>query len=111
MASESLEPSRVLNLPSLEPTKSCAKIVTMQIACPNCSTIYQIAATAIGASGRSVRCVRCQSVWFVPSPGAIPAVAEHAVSGAESPADDNTEAPPQEMPSAVSEDHMAGFAE
>jgi predicted Zn finger-like uncharacterized protein len=83
----------------------------MQIACPNCSTTYQIAATAIGANGRSVRCVRCQSIWFVPSPGAIPAVTEHAVSGAEAPADDNTEAPPQEMASAVSEDRMAGFAE
>jgi predicted Zn finger-like uncharacterized protein len=83
----------------------------MQIACPNCSTTYQIAATAVGASGRSVRCVRCQSIWFVPSPGVIPAISEHAVADAEAPADDNTQAPPQEMASAVADDHMAGAAE
>jgi len=35
----------------------------MQIACPNCSTTYQIADAAVGANGRSVRCVRCQTVW------------------------------------------------
>jgi predicted Zn finger-like uncharacterized protein len=83
----------------------------MQIACPNCSTTYQIAAAAIGAGGRSVRCVRCQSVWFVPSPGVIPAVSEHAVSGAEAPADDGIQAPPQEMASTVSDDHVPGLAE
>ena len=35
----------------------------MQIVCPNCTTSYQIADVAIGASGRSVRCVRCQTMW------------------------------------------------
>jgi predicted Zn finger-like uncharacterized protein len=34
----------------------------MHIACPNCAATYQLSATAIGA-GRSVRCVRCRSVW------------------------------------------------
>jgi len=53
----------------------------MQIACPSCSTTYQIAATAIGANGRSVRCARCQNVWFVPSPGIIPATLDSAVPG------------------------------
>jgi predicted Zn finger-like uncharacterized protein len=50
----------------------------MQIACPSCSTTYQIAATAIGADGRSVRCVRCQNIWFVPPVGIIPAAIEAA---------------------------------
>jgi predicted Zn finger-like uncharacterized protein len=58
----------------------------MQIACPNCSTTYQIAARAIGATGRSVRCVRCQSVWFVPSPGVIPATVESGAQEAAQPA-------------------------
>ena len=40
----------------------------MQIVCPNCTTSYQIAAAAIGANGRSVRCVRCQTVWFAVPP-------------------------------------------
>jgi predicted Zn finger-like uncharacterized protein len=83
----------------------------MQIACPSCSTTYQIAAAAIGAGGRSVRCVRCQSVWFVPSPGVIPAVSEHAVSDAEAPTADGTQAPPQEMASTVSDDRVADLAE
>jgi predicted Zn finger-like uncharacterized protein len=47
----------------------------MQIVCPNCSTTYQLAATAVGPEGRTVRCVRCQHVWFVPAPGVMPAVA------------------------------------
>lgn len=41
----------------------------MQIVCPNCTTSYQVSAEAIGENGRSVRCVRCQSVWFAaPAP-------------------------------------------
>jgi predicted Zn finger-like uncharacterized protein len=47
----------------------------MQIVCPACSTNYQLTPAAIGASGRTVRCVRCQHVWFVPAPGVMPAVA------------------------------------
>jgi predicted Zn finger-like uncharacterized protein len=35
----------------------------MQIACPNCSTTYQIAEAAVGANGRSVRCGRCRTLW------------------------------------------------
>jgi predicted Zn finger-like uncharacterized protein len=42
----------------------------MQIVCPNCTTSYQIAEMAVGAGGRSVRCVRCQNVWRVSSPAA-----------------------------------------
>jgi predicted Zn finger-like uncharacterized protein len=36
----------------------------MLITCPSCSTPYQIAPAALGDAGRSVRCVRCASVWF-----------------------------------------------
>jgi predicted Zn finger-like uncharacterized protein len=36
----------------------------MQIVCPSCATSYQIEPTVLGAGGRSVRCVRCHSVWF-----------------------------------------------
>jgi predicted Zn finger-like uncharacterized protein len=45
----------------------------MQIVCPKCATAYQIAATAIGGQCRSVRCVRCQNIWFVPPAGIVPA--------------------------------------
>lgn len=66
----------------------------MQIVCPACSTNYQIAPAAIGPSGRSVRCVRCQDVWFVPAPGVMPAVA-----AVEAPAPDLPSEPQAEPPS------------
>jgi predicted Zn finger-like uncharacterized protein len=46
----------------------------MQIVCPNCKTSYQLADAAIGANGRSVRCVRCRTLWHA-MPPAIPAPA------------------------------------
>jgi predicted Zn finger-like uncharacterized protein len=53
----------------------------MQIVCPNCTTSYQIADAAVGANGRSVRCVRCQIVWHAASP-AVTARGGVAGSGA-----------------------------
>jgi predicted Zn finger-like uncharacterized protein len=50
----------------------------MQIECPNCTTAYEIDGTKLGAGGRSVRCVRCRSVWRVdatPQPAAPKAAA------------------------------------
>jgi len=65
----------------------------MQIVCPNCTTPYQVATSAIGEDGRSVRCVRCRTVWFaVPPPIAMP---ERAVSPADG-ADEVVEASPSE---------------
>jgi predicted Zn finger-like uncharacterized protein len=62
----------------------------MQIVCPNCKTSYQLADTAIGDNGRSVRCVRCQNRWHA-MPPAIPALAADVAAfrselGAEPPA-------------------------
>ena len=37
----------------------------MHIVCPNCGTSYDIDASALGAAGRSVRCVRCRETWHV----------------------------------------------
>jgi predicted Zn finger-like uncharacterized protein len=36
----------------------------MQIVCPECATAYDVETATLGASGRSVRCVRCRTVWF-----------------------------------------------
>jgi predicted Zn finger-like uncharacterized protein len=74
----------------------------MQIVCPNCATSYLIADTAIGANGRSVRCVRCQTVWQ-----ATPPVMAARDELAENPAADETVAafraaldgePPEPLP-------------
>lgn len=36
----------------------------MLLACPNCATTYEIKPSVIGENGRSLRCARCQVVWF-----------------------------------------------
>jgi predicted Zn finger-like uncharacterized protein len=96
----------------------------MQIACPKCSTSYQIAETAVGSGGRPARCARCQNVWRVePAETAkaeAPAAAETMAFAAElgsappaadpapaeqppaEPADPETAATAEEMPPALS---------
>jgi predicted Zn finger-like uncharacterized protein len=36
----------------------------MLIVCPSCTTHYQVEAPLLGEHGRSVRCVRCRTVWL-----------------------------------------------
>ncbi|MEP3655263.1 MAG: MJ0042-type zinc finger domain-containing protein [Litorimonas sp.] len=38
----------------------------MILTCPECSTKYMSKDGTIGPNGRSVRCARCETVWFVP---------------------------------------------
>src|SRR3981189_848501 len=45
----------------------------MLIIYPSCQTSYDVTAASLGEAGRSVRCVRCQEVWFL-----TPAAAETA---------------------------------
>jgi predicted Zn finger-like uncharacterized protein len=52
----------------------------MLISCPNCATSYDVSAASLGAEGRSVKCVRCQEVWFA-TPSAEPSAAEGAMVG------------------------------
>jgi len=37
---------------------------SMLIHCPTCATSYDVKPSSLGAAGRSVRCVRCRTVWF-----------------------------------------------
>lgn len=39
----------------------------MLLVCPHCSTSYEIDPHTLGATGRSVRCTNCRSVWFAES--------------------------------------------
>jgi predicted Zn finger-like uncharacterized protein len=48
----------------------------MLIVCPNCATSYQVDQSSLGATGRSVRCVRCRNVWFVRDPAPLAAIAQ-----------------------------------
>jgi predicted Zn finger-like uncharacterized protein len=48
----------------------------MLIACPACSTSYEIAPSSLGRAGRSVRCVRCQHVWFAANSRVLSEVAD-----------------------------------
>jgi len=36
----------------------------MLLACPNCATTYELKPSVISENGRSLRCARCQIVWF-----------------------------------------------
>jgi predicted Zn finger-like uncharacterized protein len=36
----------------------------MKINCPQCHTGYEVNLASLGAKGRTVRCARCQTVWF-----------------------------------------------
>jgi predicted Zn finger-like uncharacterized protein len=40
----------------------------MLIACPNCSTSYEIDPASLGEAGRTVRCARCKTTWFASKP-------------------------------------------
>jgi predicted Zn finger-like uncharacterized protein len=53
----------------------------MLIVCPNCATSYRIEPSSLGAAGRSVRCVRCRSVWVVHESAELPATEELARDG------------------------------
>jgi predicted Zn finger-like uncharacterized protein len=73
----------------------------MLISCHNCATSYQVEPSSLGPTGRSVRCARCQKVWFASNPmalaeiaqgyradvGAPPPVEREIVSGVASPED------------------------
>jgi predicted Zn finger-like uncharacterized protein len=37
---------------------------SMLIHCPTCATSYEVKPSSLGTAGRSVRCVRCRTVWF-----------------------------------------------
>lgn len=47
----------------------------MLIVCPSCATSYQIDPSALGATGRSVRCVRCKKMWFASNTAALADIA------------------------------------
>jgi predicted Zn finger-like uncharacterized protein len=47
----------------------------MRINCPNCATSYHLDPSALGLSGRSVRCVRCRTVWFAANTEALSEIA------------------------------------
>jgi predicted Zn finger-like uncharacterized protein len=47
----------------------------MLIHCPTCTTSYEVNPSSLGAAGRSVRCVRCRTVWFAATRPAEPAAA------------------------------------
>src|SRR5258708_15926985 len=47
----------------------------MQIACQNCEPTYQVEPSAVGPTGRSVRCARCRNVWFAANTEALSEIA------------------------------------
>jgi len=41
------------------------------ITCPDCQTRYRAETESLGEEGRTVRCAKCGSTWFVPAPDVI----------------------------------------
>ena len=51
---------------------------SMLLACPNCATTYEVNAAVVGDGGRSLRCVRCQVVWYATRAQALVVAAQPA---------------------------------
>lgn len=50
----------------------------MNINCPNCSTQFSVPETALGESGKTLKCAKCGHKWFQPAPRTAAAEAEPA---------------------------------
>ncbi len=53
----------------------------MIITCPNCSTKYEVADQAIGATGRKVQCANCHRSWKATAPEPIETVPKPRIVG------------------------------
>jgi predicted Zn finger-like uncharacterized protein len=78
----------------------------MLIVCPNCATSYRVEPSSLGAAGRSVRCVRCRTVWFAHSPEELSAAAAPTPSLSETELGEPPAPPPDE--DAAAEESLPG---
>jgi len=59
-------------------------LISMILSCPSCQSRYVVPDSAIGASGRQVRCAGCRHSWFQ-QPAPVPAAASALPAAARAP--------------------------
>jgi predicted Zn finger-like uncharacterized protein len=64
----------------------------MHIVCPHCTTSYAVGPSALGETGRNVRCARCKQVWFARPEDAVAEARVPLMAGSAPPPED--QAPP-----------------
>jgi predicted Zn finger-like uncharacterized protein len=85
----------------------------MLLNCPHCATIYDVDSAVIGENGRSLRCARCETVWFATRSQELIFAAPLAPSSNQTPAGSTPEgsaAPSSASPERTSKDIAENLA-